>query len=328
MTENRFFDFLLGSHSLKGNHHIRSLPQEIRHKIWLEYAVPTLSYSEIIEKDMIEVLEVKLEQDKSGPLNLPPIANFVIFEQPLVQKLFALSCTKMKLRAMNFFFRKYGKKVFPEENNLYKFWSALFGVISQLQQDFSISGPENNHLAVLQWLKEHDFKFDVCIYTFAIAANDLVTIKWMAENLKLKIHDDELLPSIFRKAPFDAEIAKFFLDTFPDLCQYVEKMTAHAINVDNIKGLLFITSYEGTKDKVFDWQNMMMIACYYGSFDCMDWINKTRQEFTNPMSVCDHRVLTNALASNNHMVLTWLYINRAEFRHEIDEYSQTLGSRV
>lgn len=320
MTENCFFNFLLGTHPVKGNQLIRSLPQEIRHKIWLDYAVSTLSYSEVIEKEMIEVLEAKLDLSKSGPIQLPPRANFVIFEQSLVQELFVLSCQKMKLPVMNFFFRKYGKKVYPFSQNVDEFWRSFFKEIT------FPSDANESYFAVLGWLKDYDFKFDVCIYTFAILANNLSTLRWMVDNFPLIIPDEVILPSLFRTFPFDPKTAKFLLDTFPGLCHFVDQMTAHAINVDNIDALIFISSsYEGTKEYNFNWQNMMMTACYYSSFRCMDWINNTSKEFSDPISICDHRILQNAIFSKNNLVLTWLYINRREFRLEIDEYSRLLS---
>lgn len=55
-----FKTFLLATHTTKGQETIRNLPQEIRHKIWLDYAVH-LSYEEVIMKEMMEILKLKME---------------------------------------------------------------------------------------------------------------------------------------------------------------------------------------------------------------------------------------------------------------------------
>lgn len=308
MSENYFFTFLLGTHKVKGNQNIQHLPQEIRHKIWLEYAASTLPYSEIIEKELLEVLELKLEREKS---DLPPTLDFVLFKQPLVQSLFELACRKMKLEAMTYLFKKYGKRVFPSDDMVYKFWTNFFNIC-----------PPEDYLPVLQWLREKEFKFNSYVYNYAIFANDLDVVKWLVENVSdIKPCYNNLL-LLFRKhyGSFMPEMAKYLFDKFPDFCNYAERLVGHIVNVDNIDGLIFITSYEGTKHLHFDWQNMMMTACFYSSFYIMDWINKTRPEFNRPNSICDGRVLGNAISTYNYKVIAWLYDNRPEFRLSIDEY--------
>jgi len=57
-----FKTFLLATHTTKGQETIRNLPQEIRHKIWLDYAIH-LSYEEVIMKEMVEILKLKIENN-------------------------------------------------------------------------------------------------------------------------------------------------------------------------------------------------------------------------------------------------------------------------
>lgn len=106
--ENIFPIFLHGSHPVKGTELIQILPQEIRYKIWLEYA-SSLSYEYIVEKELIEVLELKISRENIMFQNLPTLRS-IFFDLPLQKKLSILAKKdEPKIKVLKFLRNKYGK---------------------------------------------------------------------------------------------------------------------------------------------------------------------------------------------------------------------------
>jgi hypothetical protein len=278
-TNNNFKYFLFGTHD-RGVDVIRNLPQELRHKIWIFYAKEELSYSYLIKKNMIEVLDIKFTEElerlpsqKSQDLKNFPTLNAVFNTLPLVESLFMKACEMENYQVMKYFFDKFQKKVFPSSNFNFGVWSKLYHSTS------------DNGFGLIKWFHEHGFEFKESMHMYGHASyvNRLDMIKWIHENLKMlpPPHFNEVLKPMLshENKKFNADIFKFMLDTFPIIGSTVDDMLLYGgplIN-DNIAAVQLISEF-ADKNNVTDipWTAAFGSACLFKSFTCMIWLINNR----------------------------------------------------
>ena len=347
--ENKFKYFLYGTHPKeKENNSISILPQELRHKIWLHYAKKELSYSYLIEKNIIEVFDVKFtEAMGSSYTKLTSVGKLLV--SLLAVDLFKEACKRKNFDIMNYFYDKHREKIFDKDPNLvsnpfkverspygYDFWKLLF--LTDVDHAF----------LVLKWFHEKGFEFDSKVrgmYGFAARANRLDIVKWIHESLRNLSSPTEF--EVFEplleqeKSKFNVEMANYFFDTFPN--EFVNDVTLQRLLLfignngpyakDNVAALKLIHTVLQRPDLRINlvvpisWAEVMSFACLFRAYECMEWINA---EFEFQMT---YVVVQYAAGKNDMKLLEWLIQNRKEFQdgrvhiptHVFDSW-QTSGS--
>lgn len=298
-----------------------SLPHEIRHKIWLLYASHDLSYSYLIEKNLIELFDIKFTKEINSCVELSSIGKLTIDEDFLAQQLFKEACHRKNFDIMEYFYDKYDKKIFRAITCTcsydYDFWFILF--LTDVDHAF----------LVLKWFHKKQFRFDSTtsgLYGFAIRANRLDIVQWLYENLKTLSAPtvNEVFDPLFEKdkSEFNAEIVYYFFDKFPQFMTDFEienllLRNPFLFSKDNVAALKVLYDIlqrpELTIYKVdpVSWSNIMSCACFHRAYECMEWINNNKELKNFILSL---EVVEYACKKSDLKLLEWLIQNRKEFQ--------------
>lgn len=312
--ENCFRIFLLGTHLTKGNENIQLLPEEIRHKIWLEYAEMTLSVDMLAEKEMIGTLDVVLKKrlsEKKDPK----------FQQTLVTTCFQKACQSAKLATMEYLYLNFFEDIYPEEIFTRGFWFTLLG------------NKDVDRFGVIKWMDKHGIGAGNDLYLYAITLKPrLDVVVWLSETYPELKPDGTTTASIVGKKTFGEEeeqIAKFLFLTFPEIRAnvHMEHLFVLVSRCDNRRGFEFITNFFVIeRQKIVDWKFVVRIMCCHGSFTCLIWFSENLSLLgLNAGAVFDDVCLNNALAYGHLKIINWLYFNIPELVPFITKHKKMNG---
>jgi hypothetical protein len=226
----------------------------------------------LIEKNMIEVLDIKFREEIANPINYfnnTPTLNALLNSDLLhASCLFREACEKGSFEVMKYFFDKYGKKLIPSLSFNYCFWRKVFK--SNVDTAF----------LMIKWFHEHGFTFKATmqLYGHASGVDRLDIIQWIHKNLTTlppPPYTEVMKPMFSRPVDtFNAEIVEFMFDKFP-LINYTfsELLLNGPLTNDNIVGLEIVSKFaERYNVSDLPWIDALEVACRHNADKCKEWI--------------------------------------------------------
>lgn len=312
-SQNVFPVFLQGTHETKGNEYIRSLPQEIRHKIWLEYAL-TLSYKEIINKSLFSILELKLDAESEKDMH-------VLFEKVFVPAFKAsnLDAMKMAYAKCNIKFDCGAGFLIPCHisnscNSETKCYTRRLG-----KSDFIcfLQSKKKNTIQVMEWLRSIKYPFCFMIYHYIIHSGRIDVIVWLHRNqIVSTIHIGETLKVFFKNAEleFILDDLNYIFDHFRSLEEDKRSYYENTVYSDkNIEKLKFLATNKHTRNVQVDWNKLLIDASLNNSFSCFEWIAENKDTQIDWV-----KLLIYASLNNSSFCFKWIAENKLEKVNVID----------
>lgn len=280
-----FFEFLKGSiNDSSNNSLVKYLPQEIRHKIWLEYAIIHFSFEDMVKNNMIDCLKYKHLLGYNIPnyvINLAIKENkFEVFEL-----LYSINNNSCDLQAV-----------------------ILSDNIKIIEKVFN-----NNSKIQLYFTAQNSLSLEVFKYILSLERKDKIDYdKLINCCIRNTTNDDNLLyfletyyNSFFRK---EKEIIK------SGKIKAIEWL--HFNNYLNNSFMIMISAIESGKIDVVEFlhkcgyidcsKNAMEIAVNNNFFDILKWLHKTYN------FKCTFSLFSLSIKKENYDMAKWLYENRKD----------------